>query len=279
VEDDDGQWLCSSTSEYVIGVTETPIDLTRFQRGTGHWGAYSPPYAKGAPYPFVVVLCPSAAAEKYKFVYDFRPNTYHKTPEVGTSGPDIRKIKGIGVLFTTPGSYKAKVGAVVMNLDYPWKNGMISIRGIGDQAQGPWRPYRRDLPPLNGSKALIHVNEVPTTLMVSMNYAPPYKELSFTYPLNITEKSQEIWLYIEPPFGGEENTISIVAVKEGFETSQPFTVNSTQYWDNLGKEEYVVKASLNLTPKHHDLTWILLIAGVVLVLVAAGATVYMRRRK
>jgi len=242
VEDDEGQWLCAGTSQILIDFSEIPQNIEHLQKGTGKWEGY------------VVVLKNSYAAKEIGFVCDFRPNKYHKTPAAGALGPDLRSIRGVGVLFYTPGSYKVMVGGIAVVRDYPWKMGFKTIMGIMDPSKAPvwapyrraynmtvaWRPYRRDYPPPEGSKALITLSEAPATLMVSMNYAPPYNHLSFTYPLNITEKTQEIWLYIDPAFEGEENTLTLVAVKDGVEISRPTSINSSYYWEHLGQEKYVL---------------------------------------
>jgi hypothetical protein len=252
VEDDEGQWLCSGTSEALYGMDDPPEEWRYFQRGTGRWSAYSPPGVVGEDYPFVAVLRPSPAEEDWRHVYDFRPNPNHKTPPGEVSGPDLSRIHGIGVLFTDPGSYQAMVGSIVLTADYPWKPGMTSIVGIGDPALALFRPYRRNTPPVPGSKARIQLNEAPATLLVSLDYAPPYEDLSFTYPLTVDNTTEEIYLFVEPPLEGGENTITIAAESEDYETEETFTMTSTEFWSTLEEGSYVANVSLELVRKRWD---------------------------
>ncbi len=279
VEDQNGQWLCPGTSEALYELATAPDDWRLFQRGTGNWSAYSPPsMTGGGPFPFVAVLGPSSTAETWKHVYDWKPDLNYKTPSQNSSGPDLANIQAIGVLFTTPGSYQALVGASVLTADYPWKAGLRSVYGLGDSALGVYLPYRRDHPIVAGSKALIAVDQVPATVLVTMNYGAPYADLSFTYPISVTQKTQEMWLYIEPAFDGVENTIHIAAQRPGKSPGKAFEITSTAFWERLGNQEYVVNVSLDT--RTGPGAWLWVIVGVVgAALVGAGVLLAMNYRR
>lgn len=280
VEDDAGQWLCAGTSEAFYELSDPLSDITYFQHGTGSWNAYAPPGMTGGPYPYVAVLGPSSAGETEKQVYDWRPNPYHKTPPAGASGPNIASLRGVGVLFTTPGSYQALVGASVVTADYPWKPGMRSIKGLGDSALGIYSPYRRDHPVVPGSKTLIQLNSAPAILQVTLTYGAPYEGLSFTYPLTITQKTQEIWLYIEPAFDGVENTIQIAAQQPGKSPGKAIEIRNTIYWEQIGVDRYVWHATLSTRPVLGTLPWLIGgLAGVLVIGIGVIVFINAQRRR
>lgn len=248
VEDYNGQWLSPGTSEALYELASAPADWSKFQRGTGSWSAWSPAGMAGGPFPFVAGLGPSSAAETWKHVYAWKPNSNYKTPPSGISGPDIRDIQAIGVLFTTPGSYQALVGGSVLVADYPWKAGVKSVYGLGDNALGVYLPYRRDHPVVAGSRALIEVDQAPAVVQVTLQYGSPYENLSFTYPLTVTQKTQAVWLYIEPAFDGLEAKIQLAAGKPGKTPGKALMITNAAYWEQLGNQEYVLTSRLSTRP-------------------------------
>lgn len=234
IEDDAGQWLCPGTSTALYGMDATPADWPRFQQGTGGWSAYSPSYSGSAPYPYAVVIAPAYDvwwAAGWAHAYECQPNPSYRTPPADRAGPNIAHITGVGVLYKTPGTYRALIGGMMLVADYPWKAGMRTVYGLGDPALGLWLPYRRSRPEMEGAKAIVQVDRVPATVWVSYEYGAPYENLSFQYPIEVTQPSQEIGLYIEPPFEGAENRLRLTAQVEGYAPGEAVVLSSSEYWD------------------------------------------------
>jgi hypothetical protein len=191
----------------------------------------------------------SAAGLDFLHAFQFRPNPYFETPPFGALGPKPFRIKGVGVLFSTPGSYRVMMGPPVFALQYPWTTGMRSMKGINEPVYGFKLPYRRDMRPLQGSLALLRVNEVPATVLVSVEYPGAYKRLNYSYPITIRSKSQEVYLSVEPSYGGPDNTVTLTATRDGYWDSPAVKVTSTQYWQMIGTKPRVLEADFKLVRK------------------------------
>jgi hypothetical protein len=107
-----------------------------------------------------------------------------------------------------------------------------------------WLPYRRNHPPLEGARALLQVDRVPATVWVSYDYAPPYQDLSFQVPIQVATAPQEIGLYIEPAFDGQEHALRLSAQVEGYAPGEPVTLTSTDYWTQWSGASGAIQISL-----------------------------------
>jgi hypothetical protein len=168
-------------------------------------------------------------------------------------------------------------------------NDLFSYEGIGNPDMGPLRIYRRNVPTVNGSTAIIHVSNSPTTLKVTAAYADPYSYLNYEYEINVTQTTQPIPLYIEPSFSNDENTITLT--DEGNPQAQPVVINSSQYWDTIGKTPNLTDIYLNQGSSNPTQSWLettikqlfgnvlLVILLVVIAVVAVGSVLLVRRRR
>lgn len=217
----------------------------------GEWISPFTSNGQGFNQPHVAILGPRSffSPDKNGFI----PNPHHNTPE-NEYGPRIYfqnqiPVKKIGLLFHTPGSYTVDIGPIVLIRGYPWRPGMFQIMGIGDPGASSFRPYRRNTPPIDSASVQISIDEVPAVLNVEMKYAPPYDDLSFTYPLTLTEKTSSVGLFIEPSTGEVDNEIIISVEKEGYLSSEPISISGSHYGENLGKKEHVMEVSFDLEPE------------------------------
>ena len=215
----------------------------------GEWISNFTSKGQGFNLPYVVFLGPQNLSPDDN---GFNPNPYTNTPEE-VIGPRIYfqnqiPIKKMGLLFHTSGSYNVDVGPMVLTREYPWKPGMYQVMGIGDPGASPFRPYRRNKPATPGASIQVSLDQVPALLNVETKYAPPYEDLGFTYTLNLTEKTSSVGLYVEPSIDGVDNEVILSIQKEGFVSSEPVSITSSTFWENLGKEEHVMEITIDLEP-------------------------------
>ncbi|MFQ5910160.1 MAG: hypothetical protein ACE5IJ_05485, partial [Thermoplasmata archaeon] len=221
--------------------------------------------------PYVALL---ASAQGFAGEYGFVPNPYRNTPS-HSAGPSLGTIEKVGLLFHSPGSYEVSVGPVVLILGYPWRPGMQTIFGVGDPGLAPYRPYRRQMPALEGATVQLTVENVPATLEVQVKYGPPYEDLSFKYEYTLTERSSIIGLLLEP--GESESRATLTVHKEGHRSSEPIRINSTYYWTRFGRGRHILEEEVELEPHPVQLFPFLLLVGVVIVV--SGAFLVLRRRR
>ena len=110
----------------------------------------------------------------------------------------------------------------------------LYIYGITDSS----RPYRRNTPPTPGSTLLLDVNELPSNLTITIEYAPPYQDLSYTETFPITESPYEIYFTINPTQDDQPpHTAYLNIQKPGYTTSETLTITSDFYWENIETSE------------------------------------------
>ena len=224
--------------------TDRPMDLSLvLEDKNGEWLA--PVTSKGMGWE--LLFMPLVKYPGGGLTLGFEPNPNRNTPPTEAE-LSLETIQRLGLVVNDVGSSQLDVGGVLFTRGYPWKPGVCQIIGMGDPAQAPFVPYRRDMPPLPGATAQIAVNEFPATLDVQVSYGPPYEELSFSYPVELSEQSTVIGLYIEPGAGDVENHLSLSVEKEGFVAPAPLTLSSSDYWEQLNPDEHVLSASFDLEP-------------------------------
>jgi len=215
----------------------------------GEWISEFTSNGQGFNQPHVVILGPK---NLFLGQNGFIPNPYSNTPEE-IDGPRIYfqnqiPIKKMGLLFHSPGSYIVDIGPMLLTRGYPWKPGVYQIMGIGDPGASSFRPYRRNKPSIEGALIQVSLDEVPAVLTIEKKYAPPYQDLDFTHTVILTEKTSSVGLYVDPSLDGVDNEVILSIQMEGFFSSEPVSITSSTYWDNIGTDEHIMELVFDLEP-------------------------------
>jgi len=148
----------------------------------------------------------------------------------------------------------------------------IIIYGIGSSG----RAYRRNVQPTPGSFIQVKSDSLPATLNVKVDFNAPYDYLDYSYAVDITESPMDVNI-IAP----NDGTVTLTLDKSGSSAGQPLLINSTYFWNYVGKQDYLAVYNsepfslLGLFSSRTNL----IVAGIVVAVIIACIAVLARTRK
>jgi hypothetical protein len=224
-------------------------------------------------------------------LYNIRYTELSLQPDITQTGSatfDKGNINYFVLNYTTIGSYTVYVDTITTDIvQTPTgitvtedeevttqiiKGEPIIIYGIGS----PGRAYRRNIQPTPGSFIQIKSDSLPATLNVKVDFNVPYDYLDYSYTVDITESPMDVNI-IAP----NDGTVTLTLDKPGSPTSQPLVINSTYFWNHVGKQDYLAvygSESFNLLGFFSSWTNLIVVVIAVVVIIAC-ITIFARTRK
>ncbi len=209
--------------------------------------------------------------------------------QTGSTTFDKSNINYFALNYTTIGSYTVYVDTVTTDIvQTPTgitvdeeeqvatqiiKGEPIIIYGIGSSG----RAYRRNIQPTPGSFIQVKSDSLPATLNVKVDFNAPYDYLDYSYTVDITKSPMDVNI-IAP----NDGTVTLTLDKSGSPTGKPLMINSTYYWDNVGKQDYLAvydSESFNLLSLFSSRTNLIVLTVVAVVIIACLALLARRRKK
>ena len=128
---------------------------------------------------------------------------------------------------------------------------------------------------MEGSFIEINTTSLPARIKVQVTFDAPYEDLNFSYNVDITVKPQLVNIY--SPHSG---TISVVEINnKDEEVGTPLVVTSTEFWDNVHKDDPGLLGQMELTGSGGSIPWLSgLLLAIAAVLFVFCMTLILKRR-